>query len=150
MAVDDLTVFREELRRAEQVLYLGDNAGEIVFDRVLVEEIVGADRQVAFAVKSRPILNDATFEDARAVGMDRLIRVIETGSGEIGVPLARCSDAFRSEFAAADLIISKGQGNFETLSDEKRHIFYLFMAKCPVVAKHIGCDIGDIILLSNK
>ena len=150
LAVDDLLLFREELRRAEQVLYLGDNAGEIVFDRVLVEEIVRAGCKVVFSVKSRPILNDATLDDARSVGMDRIARVIETDSGEIGVPLQGCGDRFRSEFAAADLIISKGQGNFESLDDVPGPIFFMLKAKCEVTAAALGVRLGEMVLMRSR
>jgi uncharacterized protein with ATP-grasp and redox domains len=150
LAIDDLSALRSALESGRRVLYLGDNAGEIVFDRVLVEEIVRDDREVIFAVKGEPILNDVTVEDARAVGMDQVARVISTGSGEIGVPLLRCSDAFRSEFAAADLIISKGQGNFESLDDVPGPIFFVLKAKCEVTAAAMGVRMGEMVLLRSR
>ncbi|HUW12021.1 MAG TPA: ARMT1-like domain-containing protein [Anaerolineae bacterium] len=150
LAVDDLDHLREELQNARRILYLGDNSGEIVFDRVLVEEILGEGREVVFSVKSRPILNDATLDDARAVGMDTIARIIDTGSGEIGVPLHRCSDLFRSEFAAADLIISKGQGNFESLDDVPAPIFFMLKAKCEVTAAALGVRLGEMVLMRSR
>ena len=150
LAINDLPALRAALQRARRVLYLGDNAGEIVFDRVLVEEIAAAGAEVVFAVKSRPILNDATEEDARAVGMDQVARVISTGSGEIGVPLAACSEAFGGEFAATDLIISKGQGNLESLDDVPAPIFFVLKAKCEVTAAALGVTMGEMVLLQSR
>jgi len=149
LAIDDLPALKSALRSAQRILYLGDNAGEIVFDRVLVEEISSGNREVTFAVKDKPILNDATLVDAHAVGMDQVARVISTGSGEIGVPLLACSDAFRSEFAAADLIISKGQGNFESLDDVAGPIFFILKAKCEVTAAAMDVQLGDMVLLRS-
>jgi len=150
LAINDLSALRAALQSAHGVLYLGDNAGEIVFDKVLVEEIAATGAEVVFAVKEKPILNDATAEDAQAVGMDDIARVISTGSGEIGVPLAACSAAFRREFAAADLIISKGQGNFESLDDVPAPIFFMLKAKCEVTAAALGVAIGEMVLLRSR
>ena len=150
LAINDLPAFKAALQRARRVLYLGDNAGEIVFDKLLVEEIAAAGAEIVFAVKGRPILNDVTAEDAQAVGMGEVARVISTGSGEIGVPLAACSDDFRDEFAAADLIISKGQGNFESLDDVAAPIFFILKAKCEVVAAALGVRLGEMVLLQSR
>lgn len=150
LTINDLPALRAALHSARGVLYLGDNAGEIVFDKVLVEEIAATGAAVVFAVKEKPILNDATAEDARAVGMDEVARVISTGSGEIGVPLAACSAAFRQEFAAADLIISKGQGNFESLDDVPAPVFFMLKAKCEVTAAALGVTMGEMVLLRSR
>lgn len=143
--------FTRALKNSRTILYLGDNAGETVFDRILIEEINRryGDKRIFYAVKEKPIINDALFEDAKACGIDRIARVISSGLDVPGTVLHLCSEEFLKIYRSADMVISKGQGNFEALSDSGKKIFYLFMAKCPVVARDIKCDTGDIILLYN-
>ena len=144
--------FKRALSKARSILYLGDNAGEIVFDKVLIEEIkrYDQDKKVIFAVKEEPIINDALAHDAYYCGMHKVAEVISSGIDAPGTIISLCSNRFKAVFKSADMVISKGQGNFESLSREKGPIFFLFMAKCPVVAKHVGCNIKDIILLKNR
>ncbi|MBD3378970.1 MAG: DUF89 family protein, partial [Candidatus Omnitrophica bacterium] len=133
-------LFREKMEGSKDILYLADNAGEAVFDRVLIEEIVSMKgKKITYAVKERPIINDATEKDALDCGIDRIARVVSSGSDAPGTVLPLCSKDFLERFESADMIISKGQGNFEALSGEKRPVFYLFMAKCAVVVKDVGC-----------
>jgi len=141
--------FKRILKKAKTVLYIGDNTGEIVFDRILIEEIrnIYSDKRIIFAVRGKPIINDALAEDARKCGIDKVAEVISSGLGIPGTKLELCSAEFRRIFKKADMIISKGQGNFESLSDQTKDICYLFMAKCPIVAKDVKCDLGDVILL---
>jgi uncharacterized protein with ATP-grasp and redox domains len=143
--------FRRALKSAKNILYLADNAGEVVFDRILVEEIKREypGKGISYAVKARPIINDALLEDARVCGMDKVARVVSNGSDAPGTILALCSKGFKEIYDRADMIISKGQGNFESLSQEKGPIFFLFMVKCPAVAKETGCKMGDPILFCN-
>lgn len=150
LARDDQPALEEALGQARHVLYLADNAGEIVFDRLLVEELTRLGRDVTVAVKERPILNYVMEEDAREAGIDHCARVISTGSGEIGVPLARCSDAFRRAFASSDLILSKGQGNLETLDDTPAPVFFLLKAKCEVTAAALGVRLGEMVLMRSQ
>jgi hypothetical protein len=140
--------FKQTLGRAKNVLYLADNAGETVFDRILIEEIKRADphKQILYAVKSGPTINDALEEDARFCGIDRAAKIITNGVDAPGTILSLCSRNFLRIFRKADMVISKGQGNFEALSPASRTVFFLFMAKCQTVADHVGCGIGDIIL----
>jgi damage-control phosphatase, subfamily I len=140
----DLEEFREAVSKARSILYLADNAGEIVFDRLLVEQLGPA--RVTLAVRGFPILNDATREDARAAGLDEIVPVIDNGSDVPGTLLKECSAEFLRHFEQVDLIVAKGQGNFETLSDEPRNIFFLFKVKCPVVADHTGLPLGTHVL----
>lgn len=140
----DLAAFRAAVAGAKRILYLADNAGEIVFDRLLIEQLP-LDR-VTLAVRGGPILNDVTRIDAQTVGLDQLVAVIDNGSDAPGTVLATCSDEFKQHFSGADLIISKGQGNFETLSEATENIFFLFKAKCPVVANQVGCSVGTQVL----
>lgn len=143
--------FADQLSRAERVLYVGDNAGETVFDRVLVEQIVRQypHAKITYAVRSRPALNDALLADARAAGLYTAATLIESGSGIPGTLLAEATEEFRSMFANADVIISKGQGNYETLSEADRPIFFLLIAKCEVIARDIDCERGSIVLLDG-
>jgi len=147
----DYPNFRHAINRARNVLYLADNAGETVFDRILIEEIKRVDKQkqIIYAVKENPIINDALLEDAYQCGLDRIATVLSCGLNAPGTILSLCSKEFQKIYKKADMIISKGQGNFEALSEEKRPLFFLLKAKCPVVAKDIGCRVGDIILLFN-
>jgi uncharacterized protein with ATP-grasp and redox domains len=147
-AVFDYLNFKKALRRNKSILYLADNAGEIVFDRILIEELKG--KEIIFAVRGEPIINDALIEDAKFCAIDKYARIVSTGCSAPGTILKFCTGDFRKIFKEAKLIISKGQGNFEALAGEKGPIFFLFKAKCPVVAKHLGCKLGDIILKKAK
>jgi uncharacterized protein with ATP-grasp and redox domains len=144
--------FESALENAGTVLYLGDNAGEVVFDRVLIEEIKRRypDKRVIYAVKERPVINDALMEDALSCGLDDVVEVISSGSDAPGTILSKCSREFVKLFEESDMIISKGQGNYETLSEEEGPLFFLFMAKCEVVVRHLGCRLGDVILLDHS
>lgn len=146
-AIFDIEAFRKAIKEANSILYLLDNAGEIVFDKILVEAI---GKDVVCAVRGTHIINDVTMSDALDVGLDKVCKVMSSGSDIPGTRPERCSGEFLGYFNNADLIISKGQGNFETLSDESKPIFFIFKAKCEVVAEHIGCDMGDIILKKSN
>jgi damage-control phosphatase, subfamily I len=141
--------FRGELSTARTLLYVGDNAGETVFDRLLIEEIRRSfpSLTVTYAVRQSPILNDAVLEDAEQAGLNRVAELIPSGSEVPGTLLSRCTPEFRRLFTNADIVISKGQGNYETLSDTGRCIYFLLMAKCPVIARDVGCSVGDVLLL---
>ncbi|MBN1123779.1 MAG: DUF89 family protein [Sedimentisphaerales bacterium] len=138
---------RSKSLQSRTILYLCDNAGEIVFDRLLIEQL-GPEKIIA-AVRGGPIINDATLEDARQTGLDKIVPVISNGSDAPGTILEQCSDPFCRAFHKADLVIAKGQGNFESLSSVQTRIFYLLKAKCPVVARHIGCTIGQYMILDG-
>jgi len=142
-AADDGMAFREALAGAGKVLYLADNAGETVFDRVLIEAL---DAPVVYAVKGGPTLNDATREDALAAGVDRVAEIVSTGSDAPGTILDRCSEEFRKLYERAELIIAKGQANYETLSEAGSKVFCLLQTKCPVIARDVGVPVGSIVL----
>lgn len=145
-ALDDYEQFRSNLDRAGSVLYIGDNAGESVFDRILIETM---DKPAQFVVRDRAVINDCTREDAIASGLDKVAEIISSGTAAPGTILERCSAEFRERFRKADMIISKGQGNFEALSEEEGPVFFLLKAKCPVIANHLGIEENDIILKSS-
>jgi uncharacterized protein with ATP-grasp and redox domains len=140
-------LFRQAVEDADQILYLGDNAGEIVFDRILIEIL--PHEKITFAVKGGPIINDALKEDAEFAGLSDLVPIIDNGVNVPGTILELCSAEFVRKFQQADLVIAKGQGNFESLNDAPKKIFFLLKAKCPVVAEHIGCKINSMLLLPH-
>ena len=107
------------------------------------------DKEIVYAVKEKPIINDALAKDALVCGIEKNAQIISSGSDAPGTILSLCSKEFLKVYKKADVIISKGQGNFEALSAEHRPIFFLFMAKCPVIAYDVGCKIGDVVLLYN-
>ena len=140
--------FRQAIAQAKSILYLADNAGEIAFDRLLVEQLL--PERVTFVVRGAPVLNDATLIDARTVGLDQIVEVIDNGSDAPGTLLPDCSQELRDQFATADLIIAKGQGNFETLSNELGNIFFLFKVKCLVIADLVNQPIGTQMLVHSR
>ena len=135
----------ESLRRAvstaRNILFLGDNAGEAVFDRLLIEQMPAA--KVTYAVKGAPIINDVTLADARASGLDEVAELIDNGNDAPGTILSLCPPAFQKHFAEADLVIAKGQANYETLSEAARDLFFLTQVKCPVIGRDIGKPVGS-------
>jgi len=141
--------FRSSLNKSKIILYLADNAGEVVFDRILIEEIqrTHKDKNIIYAVKEKPVINDALREDAVYAGIGKIATIVSSGVDTPGTVLSLCSKEFLKIFRRADMVISKGQGNFEALSDCKRSILFLFMAKCPVIARDVKCALGDVILL---
>lgn len=147
-AVNHIAQLRAAVSKAERILYLADNSGEIAFDRIFIEEL--PFEHVTVAVRGNPIINDATREDAEAVGLTDLVRVIDNGSDAPGTILETCSRKFVQAFESADLIIAKGQGNYETLNDVERPIFFLLKAKCPVIAEDLGCELGSIVVKGTK
>ncbi|OGR41262.1 MAG: hypothetical protein A2X35_07670 [Elusimicrobia bacterium GWA2_61_42] len=140
--------FSRAVKRAGSILYLADNAGEIVLDRLLIEQL-GPGR-VTVAVRGAPVLNDALLSDARAAGLHRLVRVIDNGSDVAGTVLAETSAGFNRLFLGAGLVIAKGQGNYETLSDTPRPVWFLFKAKCPMIAARAGAGLGAQVLRLEK
>ena len=143
LAINDLVSLRNTLARSVSVLYLADNAGETVFDRILIESL---DIPVTYVVKAGPIINDATHEDAVAAGIDQVAKIIDNGSNAPGTLFDQCSELFRKRFAQADLIIAKGQANYESLSNSSAPIFFLLQAKCSVIARDLGIAEGGTVL----
>ena len=142
--------FERAVGKARRVLYLCDNAGELVFDRVLIELLRAREKFVIVAVKGAPVINDATREDAVVAGLHECAEVIDNGNDGIGTLLEACSDRFLAEYRSADLIISKGQANYETLAGTgDQRIFFLFKVKCPVVARELRRENGDIVLMGG-
>ncbi|MCX7794240.1 MAG: ARMT1-like domain-containing protein [Thermodesulfovibrionales bacterium] len=157
LAIDHFDLFRKEVSSAREILYLLDNAGEIVFDRILIEVLKSMGKKTIAVVKAAPVLNDCTITDAEETGLSRLTDIMDNGSDAIGTILEFCSPAFRKTFEKTPLIISKGQGNFETLNAsivnreiKSKNIFFLFQSKCEVVSKALGLPVGSMILSSSQ
>lgn len=129
--------------RAARILYLADNAGEIVFDRLLIEALPA--EKITLAVRGAPVINDALLEDATVAGLGNLVKIVSNGNDAPGTLLDECSAEFRAHFYAADLIVSKGQGNYESLADIPAPIFFLFTVKCERVGSHIGHPPGTLV-----
>jgi len=141
--IDDTNLLRKRLTNADHVLFLADNAGETVFDRVLIETL---PVPVIYAVKGSPILNDATMEDAVAAGLDQCTTLLSNGTDAPGTILSLCSEEFRRIYAAASLVIAKGQANYETLSKAGLKVFCLLQVKCPVIADDIHAPVESIVV----
>jgi len=146
---NDVEELRTRAGEAGRILYLGDNAGETVFDRPLLSLLPLG--KVTYAAKSGPIINDATVEDARLAGIHLHAELIGTGARTPGTILDTCSREFLEHYRQADLVISKGQGNFETLTEEEAEgkIFMLFTVKCTVAAEYLGAEMGDMVAMKH-
>ncbi len=143
---EKVKLLKQKIQRAGKILYIGDNAGEIVFDKLFIGEF--DSKKVVFVVRGGPTLNDVTMDDARATGLDKLVRVITTGIDLPGAVVSFATDEFKQEFDQADLVISKGQGNYEALSQEDKDIFFLLKVKCPAISESFShvYKIGDIVI----
>ena len=145
--------FRKLLKNSQNILFLADNAGETVFDRILLENIskIKIFENIYYVVKNKPVLNDALSEDAYFCGLHNVAKIIKVNSPAPGLLLDHWSKKFKEIYKKADIIISKGQGNYESLSElHDKRIFFLLRAKCPVIADSIGCRVGEINLFNLK
>ncbi len=147
--VDDSKEFLNSVSKADEILYLLDNAGEIVFDRILIESLIENKKKVKAVVKGSPVINDATVLDAEESGLTEICEVIDNGSDAVGTILQWTSKYFQEEFKRAQMIISKGQGNFETLLNSRKNIYFLFQSKCHVVSKELGLSNGAMLLMKG-
>lgn len=147
-AVFDKKALEEDLKGAKLVLIIADNAGEVVFDKPLAK-FLAEDYRVVYAVRDKPIINDATVDDALKTGIQEYAGVMSSGSSMPGAVLEACNDEFKEIFNQADVVISKGQGNFEALSDPKRRVYFLLKAKCRSVAKVLGVEEGQHVFMKK-
>ncbi|MGC9346531.1 MAG: damage-control phosphatase ARMT1 family protein [Anaerolineae bacterium] len=147
LIADGLEALRHALDRHRSMLYIGDNAGETVFDRALIEVL---DVDVTYVTKGAPVLNDATLDDAKAAGLHEVAHLITTGSDAPGTILARASTEFRRAYDQARVIIAKGQANYETLSPGDERLFFLLKAKCPVIARDLGVETGSLVVKQGQ
>ena len=148
-AINYVERLRRRLAEARTVLYLGDNAGEIVFDKLFIETF--RHPNIWYAVRGAPVINDATRRDAAQVGMEEVAQVIDNGYDAPSTLLEKCSPLFQQLYNEADLVISKGQGNLEGLIDETRDdLFFLLMVKCGVIADRLGVPQGSFVCVGNE
>ncbi len=153
LAVKDIESFENALKKYDKVLYLVDNTGEIVFDKLLLSKIREYDLDITIAVKSQPILNDACMEDAISTGLNEFGEIVEIGAGTVGYVDSEISDEFREIFNAHEFVISKGMGNYEGLTEidlSKKEVFFLLCAKCGTIAKDIGVNFQDMLLFKYQ
>jgi uncharacterized protein with ATP-grasp and redox domains len=141
-----------DLAGAKTLLYLGDNCGEICFDKLLIRRVreVFPALKVYYGVRGEPVVNDATLEDARLVGMEEAAQVIDNGDGSLGTVLSRVSPAFRSVWDSADVVIAKGQGNYESLCEESKTMYFLMTVKCAVIARMTGLKQGSLVCMRSR
>ncbi|HID40068.1 MAG TPA: DUF89 family protein [Calditrichaeota bacterium] len=147
-AVNDSQKLKEDLKSAKVLLYIGDNCGEIVLDKLFIKTINVSNTY--FAVRGGAVINDVTAEDAEMVGMDEVATIVTTGDNAPGAVWETTSDEFKKIFHEADVIISKGQGNLEGLIDITGNIYFLFISKCDLIAKRVGAQKGDFIVKHNS
>lgn len=144
-AIDHSKLLKEKINNADHILYIGDNAGEIVFDKLFIETM--GHPNVTFAVRGAPVINDATFEDAEMAGMDRVARIVSNGYDAPSTILEMTGKEFRDAYDSADLILAKGQGNFEGLMNQKdSRTWFLLMIKCQVIGDMLGVHKGDFVV----
>ncbi|KPL03192.1 MAG: hypothetical protein AMJ73_07605 [candidate division Zixibacteria bacterium SM1_73] len=144
-AIDHTGSLRDDIESASTILYLGDNAGETFFDKILIEKM--PPKEIYYGVRGSPVINDATSEDAYWAELDKVTKIISNGSDAPGTILEDCSGEFKDIFARSDLVIAKGHGNYETLNEIKGKKFYfLLMVKCETIAKDVGCSVGDFVV----
>lgn len=144
-AIDESESLFYNIKKAEIILYIGDNAGEVVFDKLFLKKIDHPN--IYFAVRGAPIINDITIEDAEFAGIGAYANIIDTGQDIPGVDPETASSTFKDIYNRADLIISKGQGNYESLNEVYgKNIYFLLMVKCELVAEQLGVKKGDIIV----
>lgn len=148
-AIDDSLQLKQSLSEAKTVLYLADNCGEMVFDKLFIETIMHPN--LIYAVRGEPVINDVTLEDAKYVGMELVADVISNGYDAPSTLLDHCSSEFLEVFNRADVIISKGQGNLEgLLGNTTKDIYFLLMVKCEVIADVLGVKKGDFVVKKYK
>jgi len=145
--LDDYPSFKEEAKKAEYILYIGDNAEEALFDKLLIEQLF--PKKIIFVVRDNPILNDITMDFAKKIELDKVAEVISGGSKIAGTNLKETNKIFNEHFFSAPVVIAKGQGNYETLENCGRVIFYMFKVKCDAIAKRTGNKIGTSVLLRS-
>lgn len=146
--------FKKSLNSSNNILYIADNTGEIFFDKLLIEELLKQKKKITYAVRANPVINDATINDANFAGIDKLATVLNSDEGQKhsapGIVLNYASKRFLKIFDSSDMIISKGQGNYEGLSNVDRDVFFMLVIKCPLVARDISEDVGNLILKVKK
>lgn len=150
--IDHFNIFHSKLEKAKLLLYIGDNAGESVFDMLFIKEIKNRYKtlNIIFVTRGSPIINDVIFQDAKESEIDKYAKIVSSGVDTPGLILNKTNTEFQNIFNNADLILSKGQGNFEGLSESKKEIFFLLKIKCDVIADYLNIPKGNIIFLHKN
>jgi len=152
-AIDDEEIFLELLKRAKSLMIVGDNVGEHVFDKLLLEELHVAypKLELYFAVRGRPIINDVTLKEAKEIGIEKVAHLVDSGVDTPGLAYNHASKVFMELYNNMELIIVKGMGNYECLEGVKdERIFHLFKVKCDVVSSDVGARVGSLIFMRNR
>ena len=152
LTINDTENLLGDIRDANSLLYLGDNCGEICFDKLLIKKIkeIKPNCRIYFGVRGEAVVNDNTEEDAYFVGMDEVATIISNGDYSLGTILPKTSTEFQRIFQEADVVIAKGQANYESLSDERKDIYFLLMTKCKVIAENIGVKEKALVCLKSR
>jgi len=144
LVINHIEELKKEIEIASNILYIADNAGETVFDRILIEEL--PTEKITYAVKGIPVSNDTTLRDAKIAGLVNLVKIVEDGTDNTSVNLNDCSPEFREVFNEADLIIAKGQGNLKNLENIDKNIFFIARVRCKVTAHYLKLSVGDFLV----
>lgn len=150
-AINDINLLLDDIQKAKSILYLGDNCGEICFDKLLINRMKNANPQcqIYFGVRGEAVVNDNTEEDAYSVGMDEYAAIVSNGDYSLGTIISRTSPEFKEIYRNADVVIAKGQANYESLSEEDKNIYFLLMAKCKVIAEYIGVEEKALVCMRH-
>lgn len=149
--INHLDNLKQDLRAADTILYLGDNAGEIAFDRLLVEVLRDMFRaEIVFVVRSQPVLNDATIDDARYVGLESLVHLIVNESTAPTTLLEDAGSGTREYIKKSDVILAKGQWQYESLSNEDLNLYFLFKVNCGVISQDLGAEMSQYVAASRR
>ncbi len=151
LEINHSNILMHEIRNADTILYLGDNCGEICLDKILIKKIkeLNPSCHVFFGTRGEAVVNDSVEEDAYLVGIDDYATVISNGDSSLGTVLYRTSKRFQDIYQNADVVIAKGQANYECLSNENKNIYFLLMTKCSVIANDIGVPEMKMICMKN-
>ena len=144
-SIDDYQIFKEKLNNCSSILIIGDNAGEAVLDKLLLKELKKYDTDLTYAVREEPVLNDITKKEAKLIGLDKYADVITSGCTAPGMLIEQANEKFLDVYNKADIVLSKGQGNLEGLSEEDRPIFFLLKAKCDLIADFLKVELNDLV-----
>ena len=152
LKVNDVPALTKEIKQAGTILYLGDNCGEICLDKILIKKIrkMNPECRVYFATRGAAVVNDSVEEDAYMVHMDEYAYILSNGDSSLGTVLHRTTEEFRRIYQSADIVIAKGQANYECLSEEEKNIYFLLMTKCVVIAGDIGVPEMKMICMRKK
>lgn len=150
-SINDVKELYKDILNAKQLLYIGDNCGEICLDLLLIKQIkkINPSLYIYFATRGEAVVHDSIEEDAYYVGIDHYATIIHNGDGSLGTVLNRTSDDFLNIYHISDLIIAKGQANYESLSEEKKNIYFLLMVKCLVIANYLQVPEKTFVCLKN-